>query len=33
MAASTMMVAPILILFLMAQRTLIKGITMTGVKM
>lgn len=33
MAASTMMVAPVLILFLLAQRTLIKGITMTGVKM
>ncbi len=33
MAASTMMVLPILVLFLFAQRALIKGITMTGVKM
>jgi multiple sugar transport system permease protein len=33
MAASTLMVLPVLVLFLLAQRTLIRGITMTGIKM
>lgn len=33
MAASVLMVTPVLILFLIGQRALIRGITMTGIKM
>ncbi|MEK7764776.1 MAG: ABC transporter permease subunit, partial [bacterium] len=33
MAASTLVVLPVLILFLFGQRALIRGITMTGFKM
>ena len=33
MAASVLMVAPVLVLFLLGQRALIRGITMTGIKM
>lgn len=33
MAASVLMVLPVLVLFLVGQRSLIRGITMTGIKM
>lgn len=32
MAAATIVVAPIMVLFFLAQRTFIQGITLTGIK-
>jgi len=32
MAASTMMVLPVIVLFFFAQKSFIQGITMTGIK-
>ena len=32
MAASTMMILPVIIIFFLAQRTFIEGITVTGLK-
>jgi len=32
MAAATVMIAPIILIFLVAQRSFVKGITLTGIK-
>ena len=32
MAAATIMIAPIIVLFFLTQRTFIQGITLTGIK-
>ncbi|PMP74479.1 MAG: sugar ABC transporter permease, partial [Roseiflexus castenholzii] len=32
MAAATMMIIPIIVLFFLTQRTFIQGITLTGIK-